>query len=200
MKIGILGAGNVGVALGAALSKVGHTVRYGMRTPSKRPEDGLTFADAVGFAELVVVALPYGAVEEVLAPLELEGALLIDATNPLGWNEGVPVLAPPKEGSAGEQIAALTGARVVKGFNTFGAEHCAGGTIEGRPIDVHLASDDGEALEVVSDLCDELGLRPIPVGPLYRARATEQLAILWIQLAIVEGRGRKLVFSLVEEN
>jgi len=197
MKIGILGAGNVGVALGEALSKAGHAVRYGMRTPSKRPDDGLSFAQAVAFAETVVVSLPYSAMEEVLTPLPLKGRLLIDTTNPMGWEDGSPVHTPPEAGSSGEQVAALTGARVVKGFNTFGAEHCAGAPIEERPIDVMLASDDGEALTVVSSLCDDLGLRPINVGPLHQARATEQLAVLWVQLAIVGGLGRNIAFSLV---
>ena len=197
MKIGILGAGNVGVALGEALSKAGHTVRYGMRTPSKRPDDGLSFAQAVAFAETVVVSLPYSAMEAVLTPLPLKGRLLIDTTNPMGWEDGSPVHMPPEAGSSGEQVAALTGARVVKGFNTFGAEHCAGAPIEERSIDVMLASDDAEALKVVSSLCDDLGLRPIHVGPLHQARATEQLAVLWVQLAIVGGLGRNIAFSLV---
>ena len=197
MNIGILGAGNVGVALGTALARAGHSVRYGMRTPTKRPDDGLTFAVAVDFADMVVVSLPYGAIEEVLGALQLEGRALIDTTNPMGWEEGSPVHTPPDAGSAAEQIAALTGARVVKGFNTFGAEHCAGGTLEGRPIDVMLASDDSDALEVATGLCGDLGLRPIHVGPLRQARATEQLAVLWVQLAVVGEQGRNIAFSLL---
>jgi predicted dinucleotide-binding enzyme len=198
MKIGVLGAGKVGTSLGGALADAGHEIRYGMREPSKRPGDGLSFADAVDFAEVLVVSLPYAAVDAVLSTLDLQGRVLIDTTNPIGWEGGAPLHTPPPEGSSGEHIAALTGAKVVKGFNTFGAEHARGAHLEGRPIDALLAGDHPEAIEVVASLCRDVGLRPIPAGPLRHARATEQLATLWVHLAAVGGLGRDIAFSLVQ--
>ena len=99
---------------------------------------------------------------------------------------------------AGEHIAALTGATVVKAFNTFGAEPLRAGHIEGRPIDAMLAGDDADALAMVGELCAEMGLRPIEVGPLRQARATEHVAMLWIHLAKFKGHGRNISFSLLE--
>jgi len=197
MKIGILGAGLVGETLGGCLTRVGHEVRFGLRSPAKHPEDGLGFQEAVDFADVVVVALPYGAVDSVLSGLDLIGRLVIDATNPIRWEDG-PVHDTPVEGSAGEHIAALTGATVVKAFNTFGAEHLEAGHIEGRPIDALIAGDDEEAVTRVFSLCEQLALRPIHVGPLRQARATEHVAMLWIHLAKFSGHGRNIAFSLLE--
>src|SRR3954463_8556793 len=95
MKIAILGAGNVGGALGAAFSRVGHEVTYGVRDPdSEKTQSALgsaagatatSFADAIDGADAIVFALRWNAVPDTIAELgDLSGRVIIDAMNRFG--------------------------------------------------------------------------------------------------------------------
>ena len=205
--IAIIGTGNVGAALAVRLGRAGYAVRLGVRGdkdlrelleragPNVRVE---TLAGAVAAADVVVLAVPGKvAVEAATALGELAGKVIVDTTNPVGWNAG-PVLAPPAEGSnAAALAAALPKARVVKAFNTFGAEFHADPSLPGGPADVQLASDDADAKRTVAAIAERSGFTPIDVGPLRNAALLESLAVLWIHLATVGGRGRDAAFKLV---
>ena len=207
--IAIIGIGNVGDALAVRLAKAGYAVRLGVREGSKKDQDGLlgragpnasvdTPAGAVAAADVVVLAVPGKvAVEAATALGDLTGKVIVDTTNPVSWNAG-PVLAPPAEGSnAAALAAALPGARVVKAFNTFGAEFHADPSLPGGPVDVQIASDDAAAREIVAGIVERAGFHPVDVGPLRNAALLESLAVLWIHLATVGGRGRDAAFKLV---
>jgi 8-hydroxy-5-deazaflavin:NADPH oxidoreductase len=205
MKIGILGAGNIGGNLGRRFAHAGHEVRFGVRDP-----DGLAslleacgsnasagdVPSAVAFGEAVVIALPWGAVMDVLAAAgDTSGKILIDANNALEWEDG-PVAA--LSSSAAETIAArCPNARVVKAFNTLGAEHILNPVVGGVPADVFLCADDAAARDTVADLARAIGFRPLDVGPLRNARVTEAIAIAWIHLAMKSGLGRNIAFKVV---
>ena len=124
MHIAILGAGNVGGTLGEALADAGHTIVWGTRHPEEVDRSGgraAPVAEAVAGAEIVVLAVPASAVDAALESAgDLSGKVIIDATNPVRWDDG-PVHAPPAEGSMAQHVAAVTGVPVVKAFNTFGA-------------------------------------------------------------------------------
>ena len=125
MKIGVIGAGNIGGGLGAAWEKKGHAVTYATR-------DAAGQRAAVEGAEVVVLAIPWKAVPEVIPPLAsaLAGKVLVDCTNAVGWDDG-PVIGV--DTSAAQKIAELApGARVTKAFNTLGAEHLATATVHGQ--------------------------------------------------------------------
>ncbi len=83
MRIGVFGRGHVGAALGQALSSAGHEVRYGVRDPAEGEEPGLvTPTEAGRWGEVLVLGVPYGAVQEVLhAAGDLDGKIIIDPTN-----------------------------------------------------------------------------------------------------------------------
>jgi 8-hydroxy-5-deazaflavin:NADPH oxidoreductase len=201
--IAILGAGNVGGNLGVRLAASGFTVKFGVR-PGSDPKDLLARAGAnaevltpqaaVAAADVVFIATPTPAAVSAAREAGLDGKIVVDCTNPVGWSDG-PVWTPPVEGSVAAAIAAaVPAARVVKGFNTFGSEIHLNPDLGGTPASVLLASDDLEAKRVVAEVARTAGFAPIDSGPLRNAAALENLAVLWIHLALREGHGRAWAF------
>jgi 8-hydroxy-5-deazaflavin:NADPH oxidoreductase len=132
MKIAIIGAGNVGSALGHGWASAGHEIVFGVRDPNDtkvqevvRSAGGrvraATVRDAVAPTEVVVLATQWPAARDALtAAGSLRGKVLVDATNPLQPDLSGLVIGHTT--SAGEQVAAwVPGAKVVKAFNTIGA-------------------------------------------------------------------------------
>ena len=142
--------------------------------------------------------MPYDGHAELLESLkaELAGKIVVDCNNPLVWKEG-PVWSPPAEGSLAAAIAKVApAARVVKAFNTFGAEHHADPKLTGKPATVFLAGDDAEAKKVVADVAVKAGFTTVDAGPLRNAAVLENVAMLWIHLATVGGQGRDFAFAM----
>ena len=154
--------------------------------------------EAARWAELVFLAVPGEVAVEVAKSLgdAVAGKVVVDCSNTLVWRNG-PVWNPPAEGSMAAAIAkAVPRARIVKGFNTFGAEFHKDPGFAGTPADVFLAGDDAEAKKLVADVASALGFRPVDAGPLRNASLVENLAILWIHLATVGGQGRTFTFTM----
>jgi hypothetical protein len=151
-------------------------------------------------AHVVVLAVPYPAVPDVLAAAgPLGGKVVLDVTNPVGQTGGQLVLGDTDGyGSGGERTAALApDARVVKSLNTVGFEIMDDPRLGGRRAVMPLAGDDDAARAIVAELVEALGFEPLDVGPLLRARELEHQAILWIALA-AGSRGRNWAFGLLE--
>ena len=200
MRIAILGAGRVGRALGTRFRDLEHDVVHGVRDPTDSRHQDLDElalpSDAAVGADLVVVALPWDAVEPVLASVEVGGAIVVDATNPLAPD--ARALAAGTERSGAERIAAWTGShRVVKAFNTTGAANMADPDFgPSRPM-MPVAGDDPEAKATVLALASDLGFDALDAGPLAGSRQLEHLALLWIRLAYPLGNGPDIAFALV---
>ncbi|HLN09692.1 MAG TPA: NAD(P)-binding domain-containing protein [Xanthobacteraceae bacterium] len=201
MRITIIGAGNVGRALAAGWRK-SHDVSFALRAGSGKSADAV----AEGFrvvpmnqaasADLIVLAVPWAAVSEALqAAGSLSGKIVIDATNPLTPSLE---LALGLTDSGGETVARLApGARLVKAFNTTGAENMAKAhAFPAKPM-MPMASDDAEAKAIVAMLAEELGFEAIDAGALKAARLLEPLALFWIKQAYAQKFGRSFAFSLV---
>jgi predicted dinucleotide-binding enzyme len=203
MRIAIVGAGNVGQALGKGWRQAGHEVSYAVREATTNKVNALS-ADgarvvameaAADAADVVVLAVPWPAVQTALAALgPLEGKILVDATNPLNAKLE---LAVGFDDSAGETVARLApGARVVKAFNTTGAENMANARgLAVKPM-MPVAGDDAAAKDAVRALAEELGFEAVDAGPLAMSRQLEPLAVLWIKLAYAQGFGRNFAFAL----
>jgi 8-hydroxy-5-deazaflavin:NADPH oxidoreductase len=207
LRIAVIGAGNVGGNLGARLSNLGFPVRFGVRE-GKSPDallarcaagaSAASPAEAAEWAEVVVLAVPGSVAVDVARSLagSLAGKIVVDCNNPLVWKEG-PVWAPPAEGSLALAIAAAApGARVVKAFNTFGAEHHAEPGLSGSAAAVFVATDDADAKAKVTEIATRAGFRAIDAGPLRNASVLENVAMLWIHLATVGGQGRGFAIGI----
>lgn len=204
--IGIIGTGRVGAALAERLAGAGYAVRLGVRRGKdvsrlleRCGEDAssVPVRDVADGAEVVFLCVPAtAAVDTAREVSDLTRKILVDCTNPVSREDG-PTLSPPPEGSVAAALAAaLPRARVVKGFNTFGAEIHRDPEVGGSPAEVFLAGDDGTALERVGEVAIRIGFAPISVGPLHNAALLEALAALWIYLATVGGQGREFIFRL----
>lgn len=200
MNIGIIGAGTVGTTLGKRLTQAGHRVVYGVRDPSEPREqtshDGASAAsirDAVQQSEAVILATPWSAVESVLESAgDFEGKPLLDATNPFGPGLSLVV---GHEDSGGEQVQRLaTNARVVKAFNTTGANNMGNPAYGDTAATMMLAGDDDDANATAASIVEAVGFSPLLVGGLDMARLLEPLAKLWITLAMKHGREVALQF------
>jgi 8-hydroxy-5-deazaflavin:NADPH oxidoreductase len=202
MRIGILGSGDVGRALGTGFVALGHDVKVGTREPSSdritawlakagpRASAG-TFAEAAAFAELAVLATAWSGTESALklaGPERLAGKIVVDATNPLDFSGGRPRLAVGHDDSAGEQVQRwLPGARVVKAFNTVGNAHMFRPQFPGGPPDMFIAGNDPPAKATVTGLLRDFGWSVIDLGDIEAARLLEPLALTWITHAMRTG-------------
>src|SRR5258708_442994 len=177
MNIVIVGAGNVGRALGAGWLKAGHKVPLAGRDTGSGNAAALTqqgFAivavkEAAAAAGVIVLALPWAALASVVKGLgSLAGKIVIDATNPLAPDMS---LAVGHNDSAGETVARLApGARVVKAFNTTGADNMADSSYGGSKLMMPIAGDDADAKTTVMSLARDLGFEPLDTGPLAMSR------------------------------
>jgi predicted dinucleotide-binding enzyme len=207
MKIAILGAGNVGGALGRLWAARGHDIFFGVPDPNgdkaRKAVQGLggrgnavTNAAAAAGANVVVLAVRWGAAEQALrAAGDLKGTILIDATNPLAPD--LSGLLIGNTWSAAEQVEAWTGAKVVKAFNTLGSVLFGITDFDGMQADGFYCGDDEIAKALVSNLIAETGMLPVDAGPLRNARLLEPMALLWIDLANNRGWGRNHAFKLL---
>ena len=208
MKIAIIGAGNVGQALASGWTSKGHQVIFGSRDPDGAKAQAAVAATAgkatakreqagVQAAEVVVLAVPWDATEAVVKGLgDLAGKTLIDATNPIG--PGFQ-LAVGKDTSGAELVQQWApNARVIKAFNTTGAENMRNPLYDGEPTTMFICGDDAAAKSVVKGLAEDLGFAVADTGGLATARYLEPLAMVWIHLAIVQKQGRNIALKLVQ--
>ena len=196
MNIAIIGAGNVGRSLATAFVRAGHSVTI----VSRDPEDagnvaGATGAavagsnvEAVAAADIVVLAAPFTSAPEIAAEIgdAASGKVVIDATNRMSFGADGPDIDTTT--SNAEALAALLpGASLVKAFNTVFASNQSDPITEGVQLDGYVASNDVAARTKVLDLVGSIGLNPVDVGPLARARQLEGLAFLNITLNMANG-------------
>ncbi len=208
MRIGIIGAGNVGGTLGTRWAQGGHHVTFSSRNPQSDEMTALvsaagptaaaaTVAETAAGSDVLVLATPWPATRQILESAgNLEGKLLIDATNPL-----LPNLAGLEVGtstSGGELVASWApGAKVVKAFNTVGYNIMADPAIAGHKALLFYCGDDVDAKVTVHDLAVELGFDAQDAGPLTQSRLLEPFALLWIRLAFTKGHGREFAFQTI---
>jgi 8-hydroxy-5-deazaflavin:NADPH oxidoreductase len=194
MKVAIIGAGNVGTALATSIARAGHDVII----TSRDPEDAASAAaasgarvassnaDAAAEADVVIPAVAFQDVaavaSEIAAPAV--GKPVVDVSNRIGFGADGPEIDTTS--SNAEALATLLPkSSVVKAFNTLFASKQIDPFTDGVQLDGFVAGDDASAKAKVLELVRSIGLRPIDVGPLVRARQLEALAFLNMALNIV---------------
>lgn len=193
MRIGVVGTGNMGQALGLGWARAGHEVLFGSRDVKKAKAVAANgsastqagdFDAAAAFGEVVLYTVrDYFPSHLLKEPQALFGKIVIDCNNSaiLGLDipdpknrRGIHFTMPVP--SHAEELATDTpGARVVKAFNTMASQviQLGRGQLARQPVSVYLCSDDEQAKSVVQGLAEELGFVGIDCGALERAQLVE---------------------------
>lgn len=209
MTISIIGAGNVGMALGRAFTQRGESVVFGVPDPAKYAAVVQALGanarvapvpQAIEASELVILAVPHASLPAIARSVaDWQGRILVDATNPLA--PGLAGLSVGTSTSGAEQLAQMaTGARVVKAFNTTGAENMADSAYLGGLPFMPVCGDDPQARQRVMALATLIGFEAADLGGLAAARYLEPFAMTWIHMAIKLGHGRNFAFGLLRRD
>jgi predicted dinucleotide-binding enzyme len=210
-KIGILGSGDVGKALGRGFAALGCDVKIGSREPAKLNDwvakTGVhaslgSFAEAAKFGDVIVVATLWSGTESALRLAGAEhfrGKVVIDATNPLVFAQNAPPsLALGHTDSGGEQVQRwLPGARVVKCFNIVGNAHMFRPELPGGPPTMFYCGNDADAKRTVAGILDDFGWPgSVDLGGIEGARLLEPMCIVWVISMLRLGSGN-IAFKLL---
>jgi 8-hydroxy-5-deazaflavin:NADPH oxidoreductase len=189
MKIAVIGTGNIGGTLGRRWLAAGHEVVYGSRAGAGEGPGGapqMAVGEALAYAEVVVLAVPGGAVAGVVAAngAALAGKVVIDAANRIG---------EPEVNSRTAIAAAAPQARYVRAFNTLGWENFAD-PVPGTAL--FFAADPG-ARPAAEELIAAVGLEPVFAGDPAASGTVDALLPLWFALVKHNGGNRQVALRVV---
>ena len=177
MKIGIIGSGRAGSALGGAWIRAGHEVMFSSLNleADKKLAASLgpnahagTSREAVAFGSVLLVAVPYSAMPAVGKDVGdlVKGKIVIDASNPIVARDGEIAVAAREKGAGITSAEYLPGARIVRAFNAIGAARMGEAATKKERIGMPMAGDDANAISVASALVRDVGYEPVLVGTL----------------------------------
>ena len=209
MDISIIGIGTVGATLGTLWARAGHAVTFGARDPKSAKAAGLlrsigktgnaaitSIGDAVTRGDVILLAVPWANALEIVKSVDgLAGKIVID---PINSFTPEMTLAVGFTTSVAEEISrAAPGAKVVKAFNSLGIDNVKNLKFGAETASGFICGDDKEAKAQVAKLVEAVGFEVVDCGPLQSARVLEPLALLWGQLAFVQGLGSNIAFKLL---
>jgi 8-hydroxy-5-deazaflavin:NADPH oxidoreductase len=189
VKVAIIGTGRMGRGFATALAPK-HQVTVGSRDPNRARQVAsvtgaarcATYAEAAADAEVVILAVPWPAMDDTLGQLgELDKTVVVDVSWPSRKSEREAL----KGSSTAEQIQQrLPRARVVKGWNHVHAQYLTAPQVDGIAASVLIAGDDPQAKQAVFALATDMGFHPVDVGPLKATRELERLVgmMLFVRL------------------
>lgn len=177
MKIGTLGSGRVGSALGRAWVKAGHEVMFSSldleadRKLAASLGGGAragTPSEAAAFGTVLLVSVPYSALPSIGRDLGhlIKGKIVIDTSNPIVARDGDMAVAAREKGAGSASMEFLPGARIVRAFNAVGAARMGQAAGNSERMGMPIAGDDPIAIEVASALVRDVGYEPVLVGTL----------------------------------
>ena len=197
----VIGAGNIGSAVAGIAVEAGAQVQVVARDAAKatvRPGVVPTTFGEPLTGEIVVLALPYGALADVVTTYggALDGKVVVDVTNPLDFSTFDSLVVPQGSSAAAELQAQLPSARVLKAFNTNFAATLASKKVGDTDTTVLVAGDDAAAKDALLALVRDGGLRAEDAGSLQRAHELEALGFLQLTLAAGEKTSWTTGFAL----
>ncbi|OYY89879.1 MAG: hypothetical protein B7Y45_09945 [Sphingomonas sp. 28-66-16] len=205
MKIAVIGKGRVGAAIAPVIARSGHEAVYGVRDPADpryASDHGVplkTMADAAGWADAILLAIGFDAIDDALAAMgPITGKILIDPINPYDFRNALaPLIAPDQ--SAAAILQAKTDAIVVKALNQVGSGVMADAPDRAlRPLQF-VAADDAAARAAIIGLLVDCGFDARDAGGLDYARELEGMARLWIAQAFAHGMPATMAWVLSAE-
>jgi len=174
-KIGIIGSGRVGTAIGTAWLKAGHEVMFSSTNLEKNKQLAATLGpnakagtprEAAAFGDVLMISVPYTAMPSLgkeLADL-IKGKIIIDTSNPIANRDGEMGVAAREKGAGLASAEYLPGARIVRAFNAIGAARMAVAAQDAGKVGMPIAGEDAKAIEVASALIRDVGYEPVLVG------------------------------------
>lgn len=182
LKIGVIGSGQVGSALGTSWARAGHEVMFSSldlehdrklaATVGANARAG-TPREAAAFGEVLLISVPYGALPQIGKDLGdlLKGKAVIDTCNPFPNRDGEIANWAREKGAGFASAELLPGARIVRAFNAVGAARMATAAQRGGPRSgMPMAGDDQQAIALATRLVRDAGFEPVLVGGLAMGR------------------------------
>lgn len=177
LKIGIIGSGRVGSALGDVWARAGNEVMFSSRhlDNDKRHAAAIganaragTPQEAAAFGQVLLLAVPYRAFPDLIGSLgdSLKGKVVINASNPFPQRDGEIATRAREQGAGLFDAQSLPGAHVVRAFNAVGSARMASAHEDPGKIGMPIVGDDKQAIEITSRLVREAGFEPVVVGGL----------------------------------
>lgn len=203
MKITIIGSGNVGGALALGWAKAGHDIVFGVRNQSEfkggrlEKTENISVAsipEAVAKSDVIVLAAVPQAIQSIVQSMgDVSGKVIIDAMNSVR-------VKPDPFSNTTEALTSLTNCQdIVKCFNTTGAETMADPFYQGVGVDMFCAGDSDRARKIAEQLAKDLGFENVyNFGGSDKFNLLEQFAMVWINLAIMQGYGRGIAFKVLK--
>ena len=182
LKIGIIGAGRIGGALGELWAKAGHEVFLSSRHPDELKELAQRLGPkaragtpraAAAFGDVVLISVPYAALPQVGRDYasELKGKVVLETGNPQTHRDGDMAIPARQKGTGVASVEFLPGVRLVRAFNTIPHYSLRSEAHrKGERVGVPLAGDDEAALKIAARLVQDAGFEPVIVGALARAK------------------------------
>jgi len=175
MKIGIVGSGKVGGAIGSSWVRAGHTVMFSSRSidhdkalAARLGTNALagTPRQAAAFGDVVMISVPYHALPDVREDLGdlIKGKVVIDTCNPFVWRDGELAEWAREKGAGLASLELLPGARIVRAFNAIGYVNMGNAYQQPGRIGMPIASDDAGAVAIASPLIRDVGYEPVMIG------------------------------------
>lgn len=181
VRIGIIGAGRIGGAVGIQWAKAGHEVLFSSRNPDELaplveeagpPSRAGLPDEAARFGDVVLVAVPFDALPQVgadYAPL-MQGKVVIVCSNPSRTSDTEVTQDALDRGSGSVAADLFPGCRVTRAFNAINYRAVASeANRAGEKVGIPITGDDQNAVQVTSQLVVDAGFDPVVVGPLSRS-------------------------------
>lgn len=193
MRIGIIGSGQQGGAIGLLWARAGHELLFSSRHPEQL--DGLVERaagraraghpeEAATFGEVVLIAVPYGALPQVGRDHGelMRGKVVIDCGNPREDRDGPMAAEAIAKGTGVASAEYLPGVRLVRAFNALSFTQVEREAHRpGEKLGIPIAGDDEEAVTTVVGLVEDAGFDPVVVGPLARAREFDRGTAVYVR-------------------
>jgi predicted dinucleotide-binding enzyme len=193
MKIGFVGAGNIGGTIGELLAKAGHQVFFSSRNPDELKDlvakigpnaHAGTVKEAIAYGDVVFIGVPYSAMPQISRDYakELAGKIVLDAGNPDARRDGPMAEAAIAKGAGVATAEFLPSARIVRAFNAMNFKvFLSEAHRAGEKIAVPLASNDQQAMAVAAQLVTDAGFDPVIAGPLEKGKAFDRTSPLFLK-------------------
>ncbi len=190
MKVGILGSGDVGRALGKGFVNRQHEVKIVKTWVNQvgRNASAGTFAESAAFGDIIVLATNGSAIEaavDLAKPQNFNGKLVIDVTNQLDFSKGPPpgMLYSPTD-SLGQRVQRkLPSAKIVKCFNTVPNSQMVDPKF--KDVEMMICGNDTAAKQQVTKILKEFGWKgAIDIGGIENAGWLEAFVPLWARVGM----------------